>query len=84
VGQTIVFRGLPLNIYMRTGIIYTETIVRIAPEAFQKDVPYQVAIVELADGTRLTARIEGDAVRIGDPVVETGVREGVSFFGKAK
>lgn len=69
---------------MRTGIIYTETVVHIAPEAFQKDVPYQVAIVELADGSRLTVRIEGDPVRIDDPVVETGERDSVFFFRKAK
>jgi uncharacterized OB-fold protein len=69
---------------MRTGIIYTETVVHIAPEAFQKDVPYQVAIVELVDGSRLTVRIEGDRVRIDDAVIETGERDGVFFFRKAK
>jgi uncharacterized OB-fold protein len=68
---------------MRTGTIYTETVVHIAPEAFQKDVPYQVAIVEFEDGDRLTARIEGDLVQIGDRVVETGQRDGVSFFRKS-
>ena len=67
---------------MRTGTIYTETVVHIAPEAFQKDVPYQVAIVEFEDGSRVTARIEGDTVRICDRVVETRHVEGVSFFRK--
>jgi uncharacterized OB-fold protein len=81
---------------MKTGTIYTETVVHIAPEAFQKDVPYQVAIVEFDDGTRITARIEGERVQIDDRVVETYVgthietdvgtaqREGVSFFRKDK
>ena len=69
---------------MRTGTIYTETLVHIAPEAFQKDVPYQVAIVQLDDGARLTARIEGERVRIDDRVVEVGARDGVSFFEKAE
>jgi uncharacterized OB-fold protein len=67
---------------MRSGTVYTETVVHIAPEAFQKDVPYQVAIVALEDGTRVTARIEGARVQIGDHVVETTLREGVCFFGK--
>jgi uncharacterized OB-fold protein len=67
---------------MRTGTIYTETIVHIAPEAFQKDVPYQVAIVEFEDGSRVTARMEGETVQISDRVVETRRLEGVSFFRK--
>jgi uncharacterized OB-fold protein len=69
---------------MRTGTVYTETVVHIAPEAFQKDVPYQVVIVAFDDGTRVTARIEGERVRIDDRVVETGAKEGVSFFRKEK
>ena len=67
---------------MRTGTIYTETKVHIAPEAFQKDVPYQVVIVEFQDGSRVTARIEGAEVKIGDGVVETQQQNGVCFFRK--
>ncbi|HEY3835369.1 MAG TPA: OB-fold domain-containing protein [Bryobacteraceae bacterium] len=69
---------------MRTGTVYTETVVYIAPEAFQKDVPYQVAIIAFDDGARLTARIEGERVQIDDQVVETAQRDGVSFFRKTK
>jgi len=69
---------------MRTGTVYTETVVHIAPEAFQKDVPYQVAIISLEDGTRVTARVEGERVQIGDHVAETHQTEGVSFFRKDK
>lgn len=69
---------------MRTGTIYTETIVHIAPAAFQAEAPYQVAIVEFADGSRVTARIEGDAVQISDRVVESSPRDGVSFFRKVQ
>jgi uncharacterized OB-fold protein len=67
---------------MRQGTVYTETVVHIAPPAFVQDVPYQVAIIDCEDGTRMTARIEGDRVAIGDAVVETTPREGVSFFRK--
>jgi uncharacterized OB-fold protein len=69
---------------MRTGNVYTETVVHIAPEAFQKDVPYQVAIIAFDDGSRLTARIDGERAQIGDRVVEIPSREGVSFFRKEK
>ncbi len=68
---------------MRTGVVYTETVVHLAPEAFQPDVPYQVAIVALNDGRKLTARIEGERVAIGDAVEEvTGTRD-VPWFRKA-
>ena len=32
---------------MRTGTVYTETVVHAAPAAFAEDAPYQVAIVKL-------------------------------------
>ena len=56
---------------MRSGIVYTETVVHLAPPAFAEDAPYQVAIVTLEDGSRLTARITGERVAIGDRVVES-------------
>ncbi|HCC59310.1 MAG TPA: hypothetical protein DEQ47_19020 [Solibacterales bacterium] len=56
---------------MRSGVVYTETVVHLAPPAFAADAPYQVAIVTLEDGSRLTARIGGERVVIGDRVIET-------------
>ena len=67
---------------MRTGQIYTETVVHLAPERFTADVPYQVAIVKLDGGGSITARIEGERVAIDDRVVETAGRDGISFFKK--
>ena len=55
---------------MRRGTVYTETVVHFAPAAFEPDVPYQVAIVDLEEGGKLTARIEGERVTIGDRVEE--------------
>jgi uncharacterized OB-fold protein len=55
---------------MKHGTIYTETVVHFASAAFEADVPYQVAIVDLAEGGKLTARIEGERVTIGDRVEE--------------
>ncbi len=68
---------------MRTGSVYTETVIYSAPEAFTRDAPYQTAIVTLEGGGRVTARILGDRVAIGDRVVEVEDRDGVPFFRKA-
>jgi uncharacterized OB-fold protein len=55
---------------MKAGTVYTETVIYSAPEAFAKDVPYQTAIVSLEGGGRVTGRILGDRVAIGDRVTE--------------
>jgi uncharacterized OB-fold protein len=68
---------------MRSGVIYTDTVVHLAPERFAADAPYQVAIVTLEDGSRITARIAGDFVVIDDKVTEVEGREGIPFFQKA-
>lgn len=67
---------------MRSGIVYTETVIYSAPEAFAAEAPYQTAIVSLDEGGRVTVRIAGDRVTIGDKVVEAEPREGVGFFEK--
>jgi uncharacterized protein len=65
-----------------TGVIYTETVVHAAPVEFVADAPYQLAIVSLDSGGRLTARIAGDRVKIGDKVEVLETRNGVDFFKK--
>jgi uncharacterized OB-fold protein len=65
------------------GVIYTETVIHSAPEAFVNDAPYQLAIVTLDAGGRLTARIAGDRVRIGDRVDFAEYRSGIPFFRRA-
>jgi uncharacterized OB-fold protein len=67
---------------MRSGIVYTETVIYSPPVAFLNDAPYQTAIISLDGGGRLTGRILGDRVAIGDHVVEVEQREGVPFFRK--
>jgi uncharacterized OB-fold protein len=64
------------------GVIYTETVVYAPPEQFAADAPYQLAIVTLEDGKRLTARISGDRVAIGDAVELTETRNSIPFFSK--
>lgn len=65
-----------------TGTIYTETVVHVAPEAFAKDAPYQVAIVTLEDGTRVTGRVLGARAAIDDRVEQVDTRDGIPFFRK--
>jgi len=66
----------------RTGIVYTETVVHLAPERFAADVPYQVVIVKLDSGGSITARVDGERVAIDDRVVESISRDGIPFFRK--
>ena len=68
---------------MRHGVVYTETVIYSAPEAFLQDAPYQTAIVTLEEGGRVTGRILGDRVQIDDRVVEVEDRGGVPYFTKA-
>jgi uncharacterized OB-fold protein len=73
------------------GTIYTETVVYSPPEAYVNDVPYQLAIVELAGGRRVTGRIiaetgagaGGDRAQIGDHVQFAEFRNQVPFFKKS-
>ena len=67
---------------MRSGIVYTETVIYSAPEAFAAEAPYQTAIISLDEGGRVTVRIAGERVAIGDKVVEVEPRDGVGFFEK--
>ena len=65
------------------GTVYTETVVYSPPEAYVNDVPYQLAIVQLENGPRLTGRIEGERVQIGDRVTFSAFHNEVPFFRKA-
>jgi uncharacterized OB-fold protein len=65
------------------GVIYTETVVFAPPEQFAADAPYQLAIIALENGKRLTARILGERVSIGDAVELAETRHNISFFQKA-
>ncbi|HLX41989.1 MAG TPA: OB-fold domain-containing protein [Bryobacteraceae bacterium] len=64
------------------GVIYTETLIHAAPQQFVADAPYQLVIVTLDSGRRLTARMIGDRVQIGDAVDFAEDRGGIPFFRK--
>lgn len=69
------------------GVVYTETVVHAAPAQYAADAPYQLAIIDLENGERLTVRILGretsDRVSIGDHVEFVEERDGVLYFRKA-
>ena len=65
---------------MKTGVVYSETVVHAPPEQFAADAPYQLAIVSLDGGGRVTARVLGDRVTIGDAVELAEERGGVAFY----
>jgi uncharacterized OB-fold protein len=67
---------------MNQGIVYTETVVHAPPEQFVADAPYQLAIVTLDGGRRVTTRILGERVQIGDAVEFAEDRNGIPFFRK--
>jgi len=57
-----------------TGKIVTYSIIHVGPEAFEEQIPYPVAIVELDEGPRVTAQIvdcDLDDVKIGMKVEST-------------
>lgn len=56
------------------GEIVTYTIIHVGPEAFEKQVPYPVAIIKLEEGPQITAQIVDcniDEVKIGMKVENT-------------
>ena len=65
-----------------TGVIYTESVVHAAPAQLVAEAPYQIAIIALDSGGRLTARISGDRVVIGDVVHQVREEGGVRVFAK--
>ncbi len=67
---------------LSSGTVYTETVVWSPPEAYVKDVPYQLAIVELEGGRRITGRIDGERAQVGDRVSFLEFRNDVPFFRK--
>jgi uncharacterized OB-fold protein len=63
-------------------VVYTETIVHAPPEQYAADAPYQLAIVELDGGGRITARIQ-DRAHIGERVTFVEERGGVAYYRKS-
>ena len=65
-----------------TGIVYTETLIHAAPREFIAEAPYQLIIVTLDEGKRITGRSTGDRVAIDDRVELAEEKNGVPYFRK--
>jgi len=53
------------------GTVYSYTTIRVAPEAYRDQAPYDIAIVEMKSGVRITARVQAEVagkVQIGEQV----------------
>ncbi len=46
------------------GRLVSWTVIRVAPARYAAEAPYAVGLLELAEGPRLTARLEGDPERL--------------------
>ncbi|MBV8897049.1 MAG: OB-fold domain-containing protein [Acidobacteriaceae bacterium] len=70
----------------RDGVVYTETVVFAPPEQYAADAPYQLAIIDLDNGGRLTVRIlaneAAERARVGDKVLFVEERDGVAYYRK--
>ena len=64
----------------RDGVVYTETVVHSATPQFAAEAPYQLAIVALDAGGRVTARVLGERAEIGDRLVFVEERDGVAYY----
>jgi uncharacterized OB-fold protein len=51
-----------------TALVYSVTRLHAASEAFEQQLPFQLAVIELPDDARTTVRIVGPSVEIGDQV----------------
>lgn len=72
---------------LRDGVVYTETVVFAPPEQYAADAPYQLAIIDLDSGGRVTVRIlandVGEHAKIGDKVRFVEERDGVAYYRKS-
>ncbi len=56
------------------GKLISFTVIHVAPDEFAEEVPYFVAIIELAEGTRISARLLGF-----DPLNPSAVELGIEL-----
>jgi len=65
------------------GVLYTYSTVHVPVPMLEKEAPYTLAIVELAEGCRVTGRLintHSEKLAIGAPVEIKEIRDGVYFF----
>ncbi|PYM81711.1 MAG: hypothetical protein DME09_16275 [Candidatus Rokuibacteriota bacterium] len=59
------------------GRLVSWTVIRVAPARYEAEAPYTVGLLELVEGPRLTARLEGDPAGLsaGQPVTLASIDE---------
>lgn len=63
------------------GAVYASTVIRVPGADHQGEEPFEVILVDLPEGIRVTGRIEGVAdLSLGDEVVFQAEQEGTFFF----
>jgi uncharacterized OB-fold protein len=64
-----------------TGVVYSESVVWSPPTELASIAPYQLVLVDLEDGTRVTGRMAAqDRVHIGDRVIVASGENGLKIF----
>lgn len=68
-----------------SGTLVSWTTIRRAPTQFRDEVPYDVCVVDLPNGQRVTGRLMGSAgVEVGAPVAVTEMRDGTPIFSSLR
>lgn len=62
------------------GTVLSFTTIRVPPEPWKGREPYQIAVIELPEPLRLTARLEGEGPEIGAEAAFVGQDEGGPVF----
>src|SRR5574337_1030228 len=65
------------------GTLASFTTIRVPPTVFQGQEPYNIAVIDLDEGLRVTARltvVEGREATIGDPVIFEEIRSYGTIF----
>ena len=68
------------------GTIYSVTTIRVPPLGFEKEVPYDVALIDLREGFRMTAVVKKEKredIKINDKCFFLGGEAGKYYFWKA-
>lgn len=64
------------------GTVYSETVIHAAPREFVGEAPYQLVMVTLDGGGRVTGRVTGERVKIDDRVEAAEEKNGIPYFRK--
>jgi uncharacterized OB-fold protein len=65
------------------GTLVSWTVIRRPPAKFKAEGAFAVAVIDLDEGVRITARLrEGEDCEPGTPVIVKAYRGGIAYFGR--